>query len=67
MNSSTKQFRLNKVRIPARVNGFAQGFKQANAGKTESQNDMLASANQTFETLDQWLFPEYPMPRGGTP
>ena len=40
---------------------------RANAGDSRHQDDMLASANQTFETLDQWLFPPYPTPRGGTP
>ena len=39
----------------------------ANAGDSERQDDMLASANQTFETLDQWLFPPYPTPKGSTP
>lgn len=39
----------------------------ANAGESECQNDILASANQTFETLDQWLFPCYPTPESGTP
>jgi len=37
-----------------------------NAGETKGQQDIFTTANQTFETLGQWLFPEYPTPRGGT-
>lgn len=40
---------------------------RANAGDSTSQDDMLASANQTFETLGEWLFPPYLTPKGGTP
>lgn len=40
---------------------------RANAGESAQHDDILASANQTFETLDQWLFPSYPTPKGGTP
>ena len=40
---------------------------RANAAESGSQDDILATANQTFETLDQWVFPEYLTPRGGTP
>ena len=40
---------------------------RANAGETGGQQDILTTANQTFETLGQWLFPDYPTPRGGTP
>lgn len=40
---------------------------RTNADESERQDDMLASASQTFETLDQWLFPPYPTPGGGTP
>lgn len=40
---------------------------RANADESGPQEDILASANQTFETLGQWLFPPYPTPRGGTP
>jgi len=34
----------------------------ATAGKTGSQDNILASANQTFETLDNWLFPDFLTP-----
>lgn len=40
---------------------------RANAGESAHHGDILASANQTFETLGQWLFPSYPTPKGGTP
>ena len=30
---------------------------RTNAGETGGQDDILETANRTFETLDQWLFP----------
>ena len=40
---------------------------RANAGETGGQQDILTTANQTFETLGQWLFPQLPDARRGTP
>ena len=40
---------------------------RANAGETGRQDDILASATQTFETLGQWLFPPCPTPEGAAP
>ena len=39
----------------------------ANAAGPGRQDDILASASQTFETLGHWLFPSNPMPEGATP
>ena len=35
---------------------------KASATETESHDAIVASANQTFETLDNWLFPSFPIP-----
>ena len=54
----------------ARTGGQWKAFcamLRANAGESVRHDDILASANQTFETLGQWLFPPYPTPRGRTP
>ena len=40
---------------------------RANAGDSAHQDHMLSSANQTFETLGQWLFPPYTTSEGATP
>lgn len=39
---------------------------QANAGESSCQDDILVSANQTFETLGQWLFPTHLTPQSST-
>jgi heme oxygenase len=39
----------------------------ANTGDPGRQDDILASASQTFETLGHWLFPPYPTPQGTAP
>ena len=44
----------------ARTGGQWKAFcamLRANAGESVRQDDIVASANQTFETLGQWLFP----------
>ena len=44
----------------ARTGGQRKAFcamLRANAGESVRQDDILTSANQTFETLGQWLFP----------
>lgn len=40
---------------------------EANAGQDGDHHDMVDSARQTFETLGQWLFPQYPVFSAGTP
>ena len=40
---------------------------RANAGDSARQDDMLSRANQTFETLGQWLFPPHPKSEGAIP
>ncbi|MDB5883846.1 MAG: biliverdin-producing heme oxygenase [Polaromonas sp.] len=37
------------------------------ASGTESHDEIVASANQTFETLGNWLFPDVPLSKGSTP
>lgn len=40
---------------------------RANAGDSERQDDIVATAGQTFETLGHWLFPSYPTPESASP
>ncbi|MDB5938012.1 MAG: Heme oxygenase [Polaromonas sp.] len=40
---------------------------RANAGEPGRQEDILATACQTFETLGHWLFPPNPTPEGAAP